>query len=49
MLQEITTTNSTGKKLAVQWLNEALSFVSSSAVVESFVLRIRQLLVTAKH
>jgi hypothetical protein len=43
------TGNSTYKKLAVQWLNEALSIVSSSVVAESFVLRNRQLLVTAKH
>jgi hypothetical protein len=39
--------NSTYKKLAVQWLNEALCFVSSSAVPDSFVLRNRQLLVAA--
>jgi hypothetical protein len=31
--------NSTYKKLAVQWLNEALCFVSSSVVADSFVLR----------
>jgi len=30
--------NSTYKKLAVQWLNEALCFVSSLVVAESFVL-----------
>jgi hypothetical protein len=41
--------NSTYKKLAVQWLNEALSFVSSSVVADSFVLRNRQLLVAAKR
>jgi hypothetical protein len=41
--------NSTYKKLAVQWLNEALCFVSSSVVAESFVLRNRQLLVAAKR
>ena len=41
--------NSTYKKLAVQWLNEALCFVSSLVVVESFVLRNRQLLVAAKR
>ena len=29
-------TNSTYKKLAVQWLNEALCFVSSSVVADSF-------------
>jgi len=36
--------NSTYKKLAVQWLNEALCFVSSSVVADSLVLRNRQLL-----
>ena len=43
------TDNSTYKKLAVQWLNEALCFVSSSVLVDSFVLRNRQLLVAAKR
>jgi len=41
--------NSTYKKLAVQWLNEALCFVSASLVTESLVLRNRQLLVAAKR
>ena len=41
--------NSTYKKLAVQWLNEALCFVSSSLVADSFRLRNRQLLVAAKR
>jgi len=41
------THNSTYKKLAVQWLNKALCFVSSSVVADSFVLRNRQLLVAA--
>jgi hypothetical protein len=41
------TANSTYKKLAVQWLNEALCFVSSSVVADSFRLRNRQLLVAA--
>jgi hypothetical protein len=41
--------NSTYKKLAVQWLNEALCFVSSSVVADSFVLRNRQLLIAAKR
>jgi len=41
--------NSTYKKLAVQWLNKALCFVSSSVVADSFVLRNRQLLVAAKR
>jgi len=35
--------------LAVQGLNEALCFVSSSELVDSFVLRSRQLLVPAKR
>ena len=39
--------NSTYKKLAVQWLNEHLCFVSSSVLADSFVLRNRQLLVAA--
>jgi len=41
--------NSTYKKLAVQWLNEALCFVSSAAVADSFVHRNRQLHVAAKR
>jgi hypothetical protein len=41
--------NSTYKKLAVQWLNEVLCFVSSFVVVDSFVLRNRQLLLAAKR
>jgi len=51
--------NSTYKKLAVQWLNEALCFVSSFVVADppslrcgragSFVFRNRQLLVAAKR
>ncbi len=41
--------NSTYKKLAVQWLHEALCFVSSSVVADSFCLRNRQLLVAAKR
>ena len=41
--------NSTYKKLAVQWLLEALCFVSSSVVADSFRLRNRQLLVAAKR
>jgi len=35
--------------LAVQWLNEALCFVSSFVVADSFVLRNRQLLVAVKR
>jgi hypothetical protein len=45
----ITAHNSTYKKLAVQWLNEDLCFVSSSVVADSFRLRNRQLLVAAKR
>jgi len=41
--------NSTYKKLAVQWLSEALCFVSSFVVAVSLVLRNRQLLVAAKR
>jgi hypothetical protein len=41
--------NSTYKKLAAQWLNEALCFVASFVVADSFVLRNRQLLVAAKR
>ncbi|MEM8522956.1 hypothetical protein RCH19_002970 [Flavobacterium sp. PL12] len=41
--------NSTYKKLAVQWLNEALFFVSSFVMADSLVLRNRQLLVAAKR
>jgi hypothetical protein len=40
---------STYKKLAVQWLIEALCFVSSSVVADSFRLRNRQLLVAANR
>ncbi len=41
--------NSGFKKLAVQWLNEVLCFVSSSVVADSLVLRNRQLLKPAKR
>ena len=41
--------NSTYKKLAVQWLNEALCFVSSFVVADSLVLRNRQLLVAPNY
>jgi hypothetical protein len=41
--------NSTYKKLAVQWLNEVLCFVSSLVAADSFRLRNRQLLVAAKR
>jgi len=39
MLDETTAYNSTCEKLAVQRLNEALYFVSSTVLVESLVLR----------
>jgi hypothetical protein len=35
--------------MAVQWLNEALCFVSSSVLADSFRLRNRQLLVAANR
>jgi len=41
--------NSTYKKLAVQWLNEALCFVSSFVVADGLVLRNRQLLVASNR
>ena len=41
--------NSTYKKLAVQWLNEAFYFASSAVLADSFRLRNRQLLVAAKR
>jgi hypothetical protein len=47
--EEQRTANSTYKKLTVQWLNEVLCFVSSSAVADSLVLRNRQLLVAANR
>jgi membrane-bound inhibitor of C-type lysozyme len=50
----MTTERTTGyncgfKKLAVQWLNEHLCFVSSVVLADSFVLRNRQLLKPAKR
>ncbi len=41
--------NSGFKKLAVQWLNEHLCFVSSAVLADSFVLRNRQLLKPTKR
>jgi hypothetical protein len=41
--------NSTNKKLEIQWLNEALFFVSSSVLACSLVLRNRRLRVAAKR
>jgi len=43
------THNSGFKKLAVQWLNEHLSFVSSVVLADSLVLRNRQLLKPANR
>jgi hypothetical protein len=43
------TDNSGFKKLAVQWLNEHLCFVSSVVLADSFVLRNRQLLKPANR
>lgn len=45
----ITAANSTYKKLAVQWLNEALTYVLSFVVADSLVLRNRQLLIAANR
>jgi hypothetical protein len=47
--QRTTGGNSTYKKLAVQWLNEALCFVSSSVVADNFRLRNRQLSLAANR
>jgi len=44
-----TAANSTYKKLAVQWLNEVLHFVSNFVLADSLVLRNRQLLVAANR
>ncbi|NBV09635.1 MAG: hypothetical protein EBS09_11105 [Flavobacteriia bacterium] len=43
------TDNKGFKKLAVQWLNEHLCFVSSVVLADSFVLRNRQLLKPPKR
>ena len=48
-MEEKTTGNRRLAKKRVQWLNEALCFVSSSVLADSFVLRNRQLLVAAKR
>jgi len=47
--REARTHNSTYKKLAVQWLNKALCFVSSLVVIDNLVLRNSQLLVAANR
>jgi hypothetical protein len=49
MNREITAYNSSYKKLAIQWLNEAFCSASSLVVSVSFVLRNRQLLVAANR
>jgi len=49
LVTEAAAANSTYKKLAVRWLNEALCFVSSFVVAGSLVLRNPQLLVAAKR
>jgi hypothetical protein len=41
--------NSSYKKLAVQWLHEALCFVSNSVLAESLVLQNRQLSLAANR
>jgi hypothetical protein len=43
------TDNSTFKKLAVQWLHQALCFEYSPALLDSFRLRDRQFLIAAKR
>jgi hypothetical protein len=48
-IEEQRTAHSTYKKVAVQWLNEALCFVSNSLLADRFVLRNRQLFKSAKH
>ncbi len=48
-MKQKTVPNSSYKKLALQWLNEALSFVSSSVLADSFELRNRHLLVAVKR
>ena len=48
-IKEQRTANSGFKKLAVQWLNEVLCFVSDVVLADSFVLRNRQLLKPTKR
>lgn len=48
-MKEIRMHNRTHKKLAVQWLNEDLCFVSSFVAADSFVRRNRHLRVAAKR
>ena len=44
-----TSHNSTYPKVAVQWLNQALGFVSSLVLADTLVLRNRHLRVAAKR
>jgi len=39
LLIKTTATNSTYRKVAVQWLNQALCFYQSFCLIDSFVLR----------
>ena len=48
-IERITSANNTYKKVAIQWLNEILCFVSNFVVAERLVLRNRQLLVAANR
>jgi hypothetical protein len=49
MERNLTPYNSTYPKVAVQWLNQALCFYESFCLVDSEVLRKRQLRVAAKR
>ena len=44
-----TTANSSYPKVAFQWLNQALCFVTSSVLADSLAIQNRQLLVAAKR
>ena len=47
MKERTPASNSTNKKLAVQWLNKVQFFNQNIVQVDSFVLRNRQLLIAA--
>jgi hypothetical protein len=49
MTERKTAYNSTYPKVAAQWLNDILCFVSSAVVAENFRLRNRHLRVAAKR
>lgn len=49
MKRKARTANSTQKKIAIQWLNEAFCFVSSSVLADSFYLRNRHFRQAAKR